>query len=135
MAIDTTWPWNTLQPGLNASSILGQRTNNGAFCTLCKGYERLASQCALSYMHPPVTSPPATAVPTPRSRQTIPSRSGRICISWNRGACSYPGCTFRHVCMSCREPHLAKDYPNPSKGVDFNRVDFNRGVSCFSTLV
>ena len=47
-AADHTLPWNTLLPGLQAATILGQRRGQGsAFCTLCRGVDHIRSQCAL----------------------------------------------------------------------------------------
>ena len=25
----------------------------------------------------------------------------RICVSWNKGRCSFPSCRFRHICATC----------------------------------
>ena len=53
-AIDSSLPWNSLQPGLHASSILSQRSSSeGMFCALCKGPDHLAAQCALAYLQQP----------------------------------------------------------------------------------
>ena len=37
VAVDPSLPWNTLHPGLQAATILGQRSGQGQglFCTLC----------------------------------------------------------------------------------------------------
>ncbi len=53
-ALNSSLAWNSLQPGLHASAILGQRSSGGVFCTLCKGMDHSMPQCALGYMHQPV---------------------------------------------------------------------------------
>ena len=51
---DTSLHWNTLLPGLELSTILGQRNRQDViFCTLCHGIDHTRPQCALAYMHPP----------------------------------------------------------------------------------
>lgn len=69
------------------------------------------AQCALACLNRPA-SPPGLAWSQPgrsRPRRRLESRQG-ICISWNKGACIYPGsCTFRYVCATCQHPHRAMD--------------------------
>ena len=36
-ALDPSLPWNMIQPGLQATTILGQHPGMGHFCTLCRG--------------------------------------------------------------------------------------------------
>ena len=102
-AVDPSLPWNTLVPGLQASMILGNPTRQGFAnqrqqCTLCRGFDHARSDCALSYLHPYTRTP-----------QRNPYR---ICTSWNRGNCVYPGsCSFRHVCATCQLLHKARDCP------------------------
>ena len=38
-------------PGLQASTILEQRTASGAFCSICRESDHSSQQCALSYLH------------------------------------------------------------------------------------
>lgn len=34
----------------------------------------------------------------------------QICVSWNKGQCSFPVCNFRNICATCkRKGHRAKD--------------------------
>ena len=103
-AADPSLRWNTLLPGLQASTILGRGTGQGAvFCTLCRGVDHTRSQCALQCLNPPATRPPITAPSSPRRN---------ICMSWNRGMCIFPGiCTYRHVCINCQLAHKARDCP------------------------
>ena len=106
-ALNSMLTWNSLQPGLHASAILGQRSCNGVFCTLCKGTDHSVAQCALSYVHHPVTSqtlhPPNLRYrPQAQSLPRRPESLQRICISWNKGQCTFPGnCVFRHICATC----------------------------------
>ena len=107
-AADSSLRWNTLHPGLQASTMLSHGTGQGAlFCTLCREVDHTRSQCALLYLHPPTARTPIT--PTPLAA-TGTRKSNRICTSWNMGACIFPGnCTYRHVCTTCQLPHRAKD--------------------------
>ena len=54
-AIDHTVRWNSLLPGLQAATILGQRAGGGVFCTLCRVVDHIVAQCALAYMQQPLT--------------------------------------------------------------------------------
>ena len=101
-ATDPSLRWNTLLPSLQASTILGRGSAQGAtFCTLCRAVDHTRSQCALQCLNPPAARSP-TAAPSAR----------RICMSWNRGQCVFPGsCTYRHVCMTCQQMHKARDCP------------------------
>ena len=79
--------WNTLNPSLLAATVLNQRSQ---FCTLCLGVNHTRSQCALSCLQS-----------FPARRQSAMS-TPRICMSWNRGACKFPGeCSYLHVCSIC----------------------------------
>lgn len=114
-AIDPSLRWNSLLPDLQASTILGQRGGGGVFCSLCRGVDHTSAQCALTYMQQPVIGAPGQdASNRPQEGRWRSQRPlARVCTSWNRGSCAYPGsCTFRHVCISCRLPHRAKDCPD-----------------------
>ena len=105
-AADHTLPWNTLLPGLQAATILGQRRGQGSlFCTLCRGVDHIRSQCALLYLQPP---PTGTTPPDP-----VAGTKQSICMSWNKGACIFPAsCSYRHICATCQLQHKAKDCPH-----------------------
>ena len=107
-AAELSLRWNTLLPGLQASTILGQRNRQeAAFCTLCREGDHTRAQCALVYLQPPTTRNPSTTYPTAGRR-----RQENICTSWNRGTCILPGnCAYRHICATCHLPHKAKDCP------------------------
>ena len=113
-AADPSLAWNTLSPGLQASTMLHQQTaGQRSFCTLCREVDHTRAQFALACLQLPATSTPAV----PRTSQPLPTRRRpetalRICISWNMGACIFQGqCTYRHVCATCQLPpqHRAKD--------------------------
>ena len=105
-ALNSTLPWNVIHPGFQASTILGQRAvNSGMFCTFCQGSDHVTAQCALAQLQQPLF----------RANQSLLGAStrpgGKICNSWNDGACTYPGtCSYRHVCSKYfRSSHQAKD--------------------------
>ena len=99
-ATDPSLRWNTLFPGLQASTILGRGTGHSAvFCTLCREVEHMQAQCALLCLN----SMARISVPA-----GYPTRC--ICMSWNRGTCAFLGnCTYRHVCITCQKMHRARD--------------------------
>ncbi len=110
-AADPTTPWNTINPGLQAATILTQRpSSQTTFCTLCRMVDHSRSQCALQYLEPAPSSG-QRPMPPAWGRRTRP----QICYSWNQGTCSFPGrCAFRHICSSCTNPyHKATECPGP----------------------
>ncbi len=93
-AADPTTPWNTINPGLQAATILMQcPSGHATFCTLCRMVDHSRSQCALQYQEP-----------APSSGQ---------CPMLD--PCAFPGrCAFRHICSSCTNPnHKTTDCPHP----------------------
>ena len=120
-AIDSTLQWNTIHPGIQASTLLGQTPGQGVFCTLCREPDHKSMGCALSYLQEP-QSPAWPIVPTPagtaaslRGRQSLKRRQTpeqRVCRSWNRGECMFQNCNYRHVCASCSRQHKARDCPD-----------------------
>ena len=109
-ALDTSIRWNTLIPGLQASTILGRRdSQTPSFCTLCRGVDHTRAQCALAYLFPQTTR--GAYQSRPANRRSGAS-SDSICTSWNRGACAFPSsCVYKHICATCQQPHRAKDCP------------------------
>ena len=121
VAINPSLPWNTLHPGLHSSTILGQRSLTGSFCTLCTGSDHTPSQCALQSLQQPTSPPQPSGTGPVRPRQSHPARRPEslqyICVSWNKGACVYPGtCTYKHVCATCQLWHRARDCPDTPEG-------------------
>ena len=105
---DPSLRWNTLIPGLQASTILGHGSpGHGPFCTLCREADHTRAQCALACLEP------STPEPAPTGQVPATRRRPRVCVSWNRGACLFPGqCIYRHVCVTCQsQSHKAKDCP------------------------
>jgi hypothetical protein len=116
-ALDPSVQWNELNPSLHASTVMTYRSGNSQCCTLCHEPDHGAHICALGALQ---AAPPS--IPTASSSQGSQSQAGpirrvtrpetleKICISWNRGRCSFPACTFRHVCATCkRKGHKAKE--------------------------
>ena len=108
-AIDINLSWNSIHPGIQAATLVGQASGSPAsMCTLCRKPDHTASHCALAYLEPPqggpvttvsnkssvLTRPPSRICYPPRRR---PQDQKPICSSWNRGRCIYPSwCSFQH---------------------------------------
>lgn len=114
-ALDSGLRWNELHPAILASTLLtsstspvqGRAGRSGTFCSVCRGVDHRADQCALGYLHRPDSNNRG------KWRDSVASHS--LCISWNRGSCRFPSsCTFRHVCSECYQSHPAVQCP--SKG-------------------
>ena len=78
-------------------------------CSLCHEPDHQASSCALASLSQSNKRPTGSK---PLARQHSPPSDGKpqLCISWNQGACMFPGsCRYRHECGSCGEPHIARD--------------------------
>ncbi len=113
-ALDGSLRWNELHPAILASTMLvsplpsaqAPQGHAGTFCSLCQGVDHRADQCALSHLHhSDIRSFGGRGLGT----------SNRICQSWNRGSCRFPGgCTFRHVCRVCCQPHPEIHCPSKS---------------------
>ena len=75
-AADRSLKWNTLIPGLQASTILSQGTpRSGLFCSLCREVDHTRAQCALACFQPADPKPPEPA------QQAQPCPPQRICHS------------------------------------------------------
>ena len=115
-AINPSMPWNTISPGLQAATLMGNGGNPSVFCTLCREPDHYARQCALATLQQQVSGLPRSYPPLlPHQATRQPHRPGAprpICASWNDGACTFPGvCTFRHTCRSCGRDHMAINCP------------------------
>ena len=121
-ALDPSVKWNELNPSLHASTVLTYRSGPSQCCGLCYEPDHNATQCAMLALQPQPPSlpqayrrqPPGQPSPTqqggPIRRPVCPETLERICVSWNRGRCSYPSCNFRHICATCkRRGHKAKE--------------------------
>ena len=49
-ALDHSLKWNTLHPGIQASTLVGRTSRLAMFCTLCREPDHTAKQCALTYI-------------------------------------------------------------------------------------
>ena len=99
-ATSSYWSYFALEPHplcLQVTTMLGW-VHNQEFFALCRETDHSAPQCAMSQLQQP----------TLRSGNFTAPRMGtvwRICLSWNKGNCTYPGtCTYRHVCSWCFQP-------------------------------
>ena len=64
LSINPSLRWNTLQPALHASTIVGNSAGSRSFCSLCCKCEHATQSCALFHLQQPVTSSQATLTPT-----------------------------------------------------------------------
>lgn len=117
-ALDNTMRWNTLDPGIQAGTLMGQTPTQRMFCSLCREPDHTMDSCALAYLQAP-SDPlaPVTHVPTSNlapSRSRLPPRRRPesllgICVSWNKGKCIFPNtCTYKHICATCHREHMAR---------------------------
>ena len=113
ISINPLMLWNTLEPSLQASTMLGQRSSAGSFCTLCRECDHIAQHCALAPLQQQVNSGPAYNSSQPSGANRPPKRPEtlmHICVSWNKGTCRRPAsCTYRHICATCQLVHKARD--------------------------
>ena len=114
-ALDPALRWNTLHPGIQASTLVGRVAGTALLCTLCREPDHSAGQCALSYLQSPPVSVHSAGPPAPVTGPRTPFRRrpetlAGICVSWNKGRCRLPGsCHFKHICATCHQPHMARD--------------------------
>ena len=127
-ALSPSTVWHELNPSLHASTVLSYRAGPGKVCTLCHEPDHTAGGCAMQLLQPhpsPIivqqpstsevqflTSPRAGGLAGGTARRPVSQETrDRICISWNRGRCTFPSCRFRHIlCATCKlRGHKAKD--------------------------
>ena len=129
-AIDPLKPWNSLESGLHSAMILGHSSGKTVHCAYCFESDHSSAQCALAFFK----SLPATvqmsqgrvSKEVARNRNQMPYHRpeslSRICASWNKGTCIFPGtCSYRHICATCRGPHMARDCPATPETSEFFR--------------
>ena len=63
-AIDSSLPWNSLSPCLQASTLISNRSGMGTFCTICCEPDHVTSQFTLAILQQPVR-PPVSVMNTP----------------------------------------------------------------------
>ena len=104
--------WNVLDPSLHTAHIV-QGGLRAVPCHICNGVDHTPEECALSPLLPVVRpSRPQGELNwgVKEARSATPPSRARICVSWNRGQCRFPGtCLYRHVCLSCNGAHRQKD--------------------------
>ena len=110
--------WNILDPSLHTAYIAGQSLPSRVPCRHCNETDHSMDECALAPMVPAVRSsqrepwsPGARPTKRPLPPYQSPPPPKRLCISWNRGLCAFPGaCTFKHTCALCNSAdHKARD--------------------------
>ena len=103
-AADPSLRWNTILPGLQASTMLGHGASQGAqFCTLCREVDHTRANCALLCLQSPTQR--TTAASTRR-------RSDNVSLSWNRCACIFPGiCAYVRPVSFPTELNIAPKLP------------------------
>ena len=138
-ALDPSLKWNTLHPGIQASTLVGRTSRPATFCTLCREPDHTSEQCALIYLQPPGSHLPLSApssglispsaVPArPRAQfRRHPGLVAGICVSWNKGRCGFPNsCKYRHICATCQQPHMARDCAATPMGSEYKNVGILR---------
>ena len=126
-ALSPSTVWHELNPSLHAATVLSYRVGPGAVCSVCHEPDLSSETCAMQVLQPQEKpamvqqSPPVQAQQSaPRGvssiagnatrRPTRPETLERICISWNKGRCTFPSCRFRHICATCKgRGHRAKE--------------------------
>ena len=87
----------------------GPKAQKVQICSLSHESDHQATSCALA----PLSQASKCPSPgKPLARQCSPASDGQqqLCISWNQGACMFPGsCNYKHQCASCGEPHITRD--------------------------
>ena len=103
-----------MNSSLHASMVLTYRSGPSQGCGLCHEPDHITAQCAMLALQPypptPLHSRPQplfhsgpTFMGGPVRRPVRPETLERICVSWNRGRCSYAACNFHRVCASCKK--------------------------------
>ena len=134
-AIDHSISWNNLSPGLQATTLLGNRGEGGTSCTICWEPDHVVANCALALMQQPLhPAVPAHAGTQPTGvNARLPVRPPRrpetligICASWNHGRCILPGhCKYKHICAVCQLDHMGIQCPDAPEGSEYHRLQVN----------
>ena len=116
--------WNTLEPALQAATMLGQSTSAGTYCTICRECDHNTKYCALSTLQQQLhftssTSPQSESNPHPQKRiETLT----QMCVAWNKGSCRRIDRKFRHVCATCQLGHRARFCPDTTVDSPYRNV-------------
>ena len=127
--------WSQINPSLYALCFTGKAVE-APRCDLCLSLKHTTQKCQLQEEADPelpsrlkavesaVVSLAARFQPT-GSSTTFGNRprSEDLCRLWNRKACRYAKCRYRHACSKCGGGHPAMDCPSPAsdkneKGTD-----------------
>ena len=119
-ALNPSVQWNEVNASLHAATILTFRSGPSQSCSICHEPDHGASACAMMVLEP--QHPQQLPCPQPLFRSGAPLSAWgtrkpvrpetleRICVSWNRGKCTFSDCQFRHICATCkRRGHKAKE--------------------------
>jgi hypothetical protein len=122
LAVDSSQPWNVLNPSLQASRLVVSGSGPCSWCSLCHEPDHLLSQCALAPLQQgTMKTPTATPAPQPTCLSSL-RRSLRVCAAWNHGTCAYQvNCVFRHACALCKLDHKAINCPTAPKDSQYRR--------------
>ena len=116
-------PWNYIDPSLHTAYIGGRASLPSLPVAIATRWITVVRIAPLPLPCPPQNPPPFWEPDRSQSfrsgKHPLPSFQGtpgrpqkRICISWNKGKCSFPGaCSYQHICASCQVIHPAKDCP------------------------
>ena len=77
LSINPCLSWNTLDPGLQAATIFGQRTTAGMFCTTSRECDHTASHCALAPLS--AATPPNAVYCSPLSSKAPRDTLAYLC--------------------------------------------------------
>ena len=134
-AIDQTLRWNSLHPGIQASTLVGPEPGPVMLCALCREPDHTSEHCALAYLQPPtsqssaamsspsLSNPPTTSFRPQAHYRRRPESLASICVSWNKGWCRYPGtCNYQHICATCHQNHRARECAATPVDSDYKKV-------------
>ena len=117
VAIDQSLRWNTIHSGLQATTILGQRSGGGMACSICQECDHTPSQCATAHIQQPVCP------------QAAGHRAGRHYLDGQVGnyRCACHGTRGRRVprylylspCLFHLQPPLSRGRVSPISGMPF----------------
>ena len=112
--------WNVIDPSLHVAYIAGQKEPVVTPCPTCQEVDHHSSACAVAPLLPRLRQTPRDyniardsehPIPFKGKRPApyrLPPPSEKICISWNKGNCRFPGaCSYAHVCGICKGAHPA----------------------------
>ena len=112
-AADPERDWSRLDHSLHAACLSGASESGcrSRLCSICSSADHTAVSCALKSVQEPLTPAPGSRPLPPGGRASPPARERKVCMSWNRGKCAFPGlCSYAHICATCRSTaHPAKD--------------------------